>query len=227
MPETNPPNTRVAWVVGGSGMLGRALIETLLAAPEYERIIAITRRPLGFDRPRLANRIARFERLESELAGLACGDLYCCLGTTARTAGSDAAFRAVDYDLVLRFAQLANAAQLKRMLVVTSVGADVKSKHFYLRVKGEVEAALVALALPSLDIFRPGLLLGPRPELRPLELAARVAMPLINPLMVGGLRPYRGIDVATLARAMLGAARSGRRGTATYGYDAIVKLAGR
>ena len=152
-PNSPPPAAqRSAWVAGGSGLVGRVLIDVLVEAPEYARVLAITRRPLGREHPRLANRILPFEKLESQLAGTPCQDAFCCLGTTLRRAGSEAAFRAVDHDAVLRFARAARKAGAERFVFVSAVGADPASKNFYLRVKGETEADL---AEPRFPVARP------------------------------------------------------------------------
>ena len=175
---------RIALVAGGSGLVGSHLLPLLLQAPQYARVHALSRRPLPFDHPRLANRVVRFEAsLQAQLKGLQCQDAFCCLGTTIREAGSQAAFRAVDHDLVLEFAQLALACGAERMVVVSALGANAASKNFYLRVKGEMEKALE------------------------------------------GLR-FRAISAATVAAAMCGAARSGRRGTYRYTYEGIRSFAG-
>ncbi|MFO1425995.1 MAG: NAD(P)H-binding protein [Steroidobacteraceae bacterium] len=220
-------STRIAWVAGASGLTGRLLLEELLAAPQYARVLAITRRPLGREHARLANRVVDYARLESQLAGQACNDAFCCLGTTLRKAGSQQAFRQVDFDEVLRFAKLARAAGAERLLVMSSVGADPAARSFYLRVKGEMEAALVAQRWPALEILQPGLLLGGRRgESRPAEDVGRLVMPLANLLLLGGLRRYRAIEAGVVARAMVGVALAGRKGTRRHTYDALVQAAG-
>jgi uncharacterized protein YbjT (DUF2867 family) len=218
---------RVALVAGSSGMVGAQLLPLLLQAPQYTRVHALSRRPLPFDHPRMANRVVRFEAsLQAQLKGLQCQDAFCCLGTTIRDAGSQAAFRAVDHELVLEFSQLALSCGAERLVVVSSVGANPASKNFYLRVKGEMEKALEGLRFRSLDILQPSLLLGSRRELRPLELGAQVAMWLVNPLLLGSWSRYRAIPAATVAAAMCGVAASGRRGVYRYAHDAIVSAAG-
>jgi uncharacterized protein YbjT (DUF2867 family) len=218
---------RVALVAGSSGMVGGQLLPLLLQAPQYTRVHALSRRPLPFDHPRMANRVVRFEAsLQAQLKGLQCQDAFCCLGTTIREAGSQTAFRAVDHDLVLEFSQLARSCGAERMVVVSAVGANAASKNFYLRVKGEMEKALEGLGFRSLDILQPSLLLGSRRELRPLELGAQVAMRMVNALLLGRWVRYRAIAATTVAAAMCGAAASGRRGVYRYVYDGIVSLAG-
>jgi uncharacterized protein YbjT (DUF2867 family) len=217
---------RIALVAGSSGLVGGLLLPLLLQAPQYTRVHALSRRPLPFDNPRMANRVVRFEAsLQAQLKGLQCQDAFCCLGTTIRDAGSQAAFRAVDHDLVLEFSQLALSCGAERLVVVSALGANAASKNFYMRVKGEMEKALEGLRFRALDILQPSLLLGTRRDLRALELAAQLAMRLVNPLLLGGWSRFRAIPAATVAAAMCGAALSGRRGVYRYTHDGILALA--
>ena len=222
MPEQN---LKVALVAGGSGLVGSRLLRILASAPDYGRVLALSRRPLSFDHPRIANRVTRFETLEADLRAVRCDDAYCCLGTTRRAAGSEAAFRAVDHDLVLAFARLARAAGAQRFIVVSAVGADPAARNFYLRVKGETEDALAALQFPALHIMQPSLLLGSRREWRPTESVAGLLAPLLNPLLLGRLAAWRAVDADKVATAMLMAARRGRRGVQRYGSPEITLLA--
>jgi uncharacterized protein YbjT (DUF2867 family) len=226
-PVAKEPAGRIALVAGSSGLIGQHLLDVLLDAPEYQRVFALSRRPLDRDHPRLANRIVQFDKLEAQLKGLVCQDAFCCLGTTIAQAHSEAAFRQVDLDYVVNFARAALAARAERLVVISSVGAAVDAKVFYLRMKGEMEAALARLGIVSLDILQPGLLLGSRRELRPAEFLARWLMPIANPFLVGAREAYRGIAARTVAAAMLGAARSGRRGVYRYTYAGICALAQR
>jgi uncharacterized protein YbjT (DUF2867 family) len=216
---------RIALVAGATGLIGGYLVDALLEAQEYARVFALTRRPFLKEHPKLANRIVNFERMSDQLKGLTAHDAFCCIGTTIADAGSQEAFRETDVDAVLLFAQAARAAQVSRFVVVSSVGADLASKKFYLRTKGEMEAAVSGLGFASVDILQPSLLLGPRNAVRPLEIAGRVLAPLLNPLLTGTREQYRAIAAETVARGMLGAARRGGRGTYRYTYGAINQLA--
>jgi uncharacterized protein YbjT (DUF2867 family) len=218
-------NAKVALVAGGSGLVGSRLLRVLASEPDYGRVLALSRRPLSFDHPRIANRVTRFDTLEQDLRAIRCDDAYCCLGSTRRAAGSDAAFRAVDHHLVLAFARLARTAGAQRFTVVSSVGADPAARNFYLRVKGETEDALAALQFPALHIMQPSLLLGSRREWRPAELAARLVMPLVNPLLFGRLAAWRAVDAGQVATAMLVAVRRGRHGVIRYASTDIALLA--
>jgi uncharacterized protein YbjT (DUF2867 family) len=215
----------VALLAGASGLTGGLALDALLAAPDVSRVIAVTRRPLGREHPRLANRIVQFERLESQLKGSVADVALCCLGTTLRKAGSQQRFRAVDVDAVLIFARAAKAANARRFVVMSSVGADPRARNFYLRTKGDMEDELEGVGFESLDILQPSMLLAWRAEMRPLELVASALMPLIAPLLRGKYLPYRAIGARTVAAAMLGATRSGRRGVQRYTYEGIQALA--
>ena len=216
---------RVVLLAGGSGFVGNLALDLLLEAPDISRVFAITRRPLGREQSRLANRIVQFDRIESQLKGLTCHAALCSVGTTIRQAGSQQAFRQVDIDTVLAFARAAKSAQAQRFVVVSSAAADPQSKSFYLRTKAEMEEALIAFGFPSLDILQPSVLLGWRREIRPAELAASIVMPLVNPFLTGQRQIYRGIPASTVAAAMVGALRSGRRGVQRYTYQGIQALA--
>jgi len=200
-------------------------VQALIAAPEYTRVYALTRRPLGREHPKLANRIVIFERMAEQLKGLIAQEAFCCIGTTIAEAGSQEAFREADVDAVLLFAQAARAAGVTRFVVVSSVGANSDSKKFYLRTKGEMEEAVSGLGFAAVDILQPSLLLGPRKQLRPLEITGRIFAPLLNPLLTGSREQYRAIPAETVARAMVGAARRGGRGVYRYTYAAICQMA--
>lgn len=219
------PESKLVLLAGASGLVGKNAVDALLGAPEIGRVIAVTRRPLGREHPRLANRIVQFDNMEAQLKGTTCDVAVCCLGTTLRRAGSQPAFRRVDVDYVLAFARAAQAAQAQRFVVVSSVGADARSKNFYLHTKGEMEDALAGVGFASLDILQPGPLLSLRSEMRVLELGALLVMPLVNPFLRGEREAFRGISAQTVGAAILGATRSGRKGVQRYTYAGLEALA--
>ena len=153
---------RIALLAGATGLVGGLLLKTLLDAPDHTRVYALTRRLIGKEHPKLANRVVIFDRMAEQLKGLVAQDAFCCIGTTISEAGSQEAFREADVDAVLLFARAARAAQATRFVVVSSVGASSNSKKFYLRTKGEMEEAVTDLGFASVDILQPSLLLGPR-----------------------------------------------------------------
>ena len=200
MTDRRPRTQQLAVVAGASGLVGRELVLRLLRHPVYARVVALTRRPLGIEHVRLSEVPARFESLESDLSSAVSQtarlDAYCCLGTTISTAGSEAAFRMVDFDYVVAFGQWVARHGVHRLVVISALGADARSTVFYNRVKGETETALRALAASSLVILRPSLLDGERRERRLGEsLALALARPL-RAVLPAAIRPVRAEDVA-------------------------------
>jgi len=216
-------------LVGATGLVGRRVMEQCVGRQDV-RLVALTRReapmPPGARMEMLVADPAEWTRA---VASVAPDAVICALGTTWRKAGRDeAAFRAVDEELVLRVAKAAHAAGAANFVLVSSVGANAASRTFYLRVKGEVEAAVRKAGLRRLDILRPGLLRGPRGrDRRPGERLAMLLSPLANLLLHGSRRRYRSIDARTVARAALQCMHEKARGTFTHDNDAIVRHARR
>jgi uncharacterized protein YbjT (DUF2867 family) len=190
---------RKALLAGGSGLVGGLAIPHLLAEGAFERVVALGRKPLA-ERPGLEQKTVDFGRLDTEPPVRAAAAV-CALGTTIRRAGSQAAFRAVDVDAVLAFARWARAGGAATFVLVSSVGADPTSSNFYLRCKGEAEERAAGFGFARFVALRPSLLLGSREDARPGEALGRAITPLLNPLMLGALRRYRGIPADVVASA--------------------------
>ena len=217
---------KTAVLLGASGMVGGSCLRALLDDPAYSSVVALVRRELaGASDPRLRQKVVDFDKLGAEdFAGAT--DVFCALGTTIRTAGTQDAFRRVDLEYPLAAAKLSKEVGARQFLLVSSVGADAASKNFYLRTKGELEVELRKLELPALHIFHPGLLLGKREERRPGERFAQKIAPALNLTLWGPLRRYRSIAAETVARAMVAAAKLEKRGTWVYEYEEMVRIAG-
>jgi len=216
---------RTALVVGGSGLVGRFCLQALLDDPAYGSVISLARRQLPVAaHPRLTQKVLPFEMLASlDLPPL--DDVFCALGTTIRTAGSQEAFRHVDCELPLAVADHALKFSASQFILVSSIGADAKSKNFYLRTKGELENALRRLPFKTLHIFRPSFLMGKREESR---LGESMAIPLAKVLqfvLIRGLRRYRAISAQTVGRAMVAAAKAEKEGPFIWQFDEINRLA--
>ncbi|TLX64556.1 oxidoreductase [Stutzerimonas nosocomialis] len=202
-------------LAGATGLTGEHLLDRLLNEPTVECVLAPTRRPLA-EHPRLENPVGDLQALLPQLSG-DFDTAFCCLGTTIRQAGSEEAFYAVDHDLVIAFAQRARELGARHLLVISSLGADVDSRFFYTRVKGEVERDLIAQDWPQLTIARPSHLLGTRIEPR---LSEQLAGPLTQ-LLPG---KYRGIDACALAWALWRLALEEGSGVRIVESDELRKL---
>ncbi len=215
---------RNALVVGATGLIGGHLVKLLLNDPEYHEVTVVTRKELPLQHYKLDKRIVEFEKLESALKGIRVHDVFCTLGTTIRQAGSQEAFKKVDFEYPLRTASASLKLGAKRFLVVSSIGADASSSNFYLRTKGELEKALSVEGFGGLMIFRPSLLLGRRSEVRTGERIASAVMGVVSPLMRGPLARYRPLEASAVAAAMVAAAKQNLRGIHIFESDHIVKI---
>jgi uncharacterized protein YbjT (DUF2867 family) len=197
------PRPATALLLGATGLIGGHVLDLLLADPAYGRITVLGRRPVPREHPKLEQHVADLGRLEEHADRFNVDAVFCCLGTTIKVAGSQEAFRRVDYEYVASSARMAAEHGARRYLLVTAGGADAGSRIFYSRTKGEAEDAVRALPLPSTVILRPSLLLGERAEPRPIEAMAQRWSSAINRMMIGPLRRYRPIEARTVARAMV------------------------
>jgi uncharacterized protein YbjT (DUF2867 family) len=188
-------------VIGATGLVGKNVLDQLTTSGV--RAIAVVRRPLE-------GVAANVEVLEVDFDDFLmngtlpqCDHLFICLGTTIKKAGSQAAFKKIDFDYGLGFAQKARAAGASGVSLVSSVGADSKSKNFYLRTKGQLEEAIQQLGFSSINIYRPGLLVGVREEKRTAEKLGQTLVKFVDPLLVGSLSRYRSISAGLLAKTMV------------------------
>ena len=204
---------KTALVAGASGLTGGYLLTCLLESPEYSTVIAYVRKSSGLTHPKLKEILVDWETLQEPVAA---EDVFCCLGTTIKKAGSQKAFRRVDYDYPLQLAQLQYRGGSQQFLLVSAMGADAKSAIFYSRVKGELENALQSIDYKSLHIFRPSFIAGPRKESRPGEKMGLAIFSLLSRLFIGPLKKYAPIQAEHIARAMLRTAQKNEPGMRLY-----------
>lgn len=214
---------KTALIAGASGLVGSQLLTLLLASERYAKVIVVGRRPLPQVHPKLEQRVLDLDHLDQHRLGLIADDVYCCLGTTMRQAGSKEAFYKVDYLYVVKLAALTAGNFAAQFLVVSAMGADAESRIYYNRVKGEMEQAVRQTPFRVIHIFRPSLLLGNRAEKRLGEQIGAVLMKALRPLMVGPLRKYQAVEAATVARAMLRAAEEDGGGIRVHLSDEIAE----
>jgi uncharacterized protein YbjT (DUF2867 family) len=199
--------TRTALIVGATGLIGGYCLDTICDDPNYSEILALVRKPIIKTHRKLKTVITKFDdNLEHELSNIQAQDVYCCLGSTIKKAGSQEAFKAVDYTLVVTVAELMRKQGAEQFIVISAMGADKDSKVFYNRVKGEMEQALRELGYPCLRILKPSLLLGPRQEFRLGEKIGVLLTPVLKPFMLGSLKKYSPIAAKKVAEFMVNVA---------------------
>lgn len=223
MPADSTAAPRIALVAGATGMVGAELCRQLLDDRRFSPVVVLARRQPAVAEPPLQVEIVDFDRIGEWDPSVPIDTVFCALGTTIKKAGSEAAFRAVDHDLVLEMARLAQRGNARHFIFVSSLGADPQSKVFYLRVKGEAEEAVKALGLPHAVALRPSFLEGEREEPRAGEKAARAVGRLLKPLLLGPLEKYRPTPASKVAQAMRHVSQRGREGFEVLDPVAIMR----
>lgn len=197
-----------ACVLGATGLVGSNLLLLLTNDTYYSAIHVITRRKVHLQARSVSQYIADFNNLETVAHAFSVDDVYCCLGTTMKKAGSKEAFKQVDYDYVVKAARIAHAQGAKQFLVVSAIGADPHSLFFYNRIKGQMEKDVASIQFDAVHIFRPSLLLGQRDEKRFLEdIAQRCAKPL-HYILKGPLKKYAPVEAKHVAASMIQVAKA-------------------
>ena len=212
---------KTAIVIGATGLTGTHLVAALLQDPYFGKVKVLVRKPWAHTRPRLDSIIVDFDDDESLAAALQGDVLYCCIGTTIKKAGSQEKFREVDYGIPVKCARIAREQGVTQFALMSSIGANPNSRTFYLRTKGETEAAVQAMGFSGVYIFRPSVLLGTRNEFRLGEWLGKYLIQLFYFLLQGRWKKYRGIKAATVANAMIVATKHADTGVSIYESDAI------
>jgi uncharacterized protein YbjT (DUF2867 family) len=203
---------RHALLAGATGLVGSALLPILLRSHASVDVLLRRATDLGQD-PKLHLHVVDFARLPAALPKV--DDIFIALGTTIKVAGSQAAFRSVDFDAVVATARAARAAGATRLGVVSALGADSTSSVFYNRVKGDMQAAVGALGYDSVTFAQPSLLLGDRAALgqpvRRIEAWAMSLSPMLRNFVPRAVRPIAAADVAAALAAAVAAGAPGVR----------------
>lgn len=216
---------KTAAILGATGMIGQYLLELLLEDPYFERIRILVRRPYANTHPKLEVKLVDFKDAVSFKLALEEVDIiFSCIGTTQKNVkGDEALYREIDFDIPVNAARFGKEAGVKKMIIVSSVGADSHSRNFYLRLKGEVEKAVIAQGPATVHIMQPSQLLGKRKEFR---LGEKIIMPVMKRLSVlfaGSLKKFRAIKGTDLAKAMAAVAKLDKEGTFRYTYEEIME----
>jgi len=219
---------KIAVVAGATGLTGSTLLRQLAGDTRFDRVVALVRSAKRGMPERVESVIVDFEALANGDATIAVNHaatdqlvVFCCLGTTIKVAGSQAAFRRVDFDYVVAVARWAKAQHAAHFGLISALGATAKSSVFYSRTKGEAEDAVRALALPSVHIVRPSFIDGNRTESRPRESVAIRFARGISPLLLGPLRRYRVVTAEAIAASLLAASTSPVAGVTVTESEAI------
>jgi len=225
-PPAGGSEGRRVLVFGSTGLVGSHLVDILRGRGDVSRVIAPMRRPSPGPAPAgVETPLVSFDDLSAAAGSLAASQVFLCLGTTMKKAGSREAFRRVDVRYSLEAARISRSLRADDAFLVTSTVADPSARNSYLRVKGEVEEALRGIPFRSVHVFRPSILTGQRLEPRPAERAGILVAGMLAPLMHGPFRRYRPVSGEDVARAMAKAADDPRPGFHVYESEIIGRMA--
>ncbi len=216
--------SKSAVLIGATGLVGSSLLTLLLADANYSKITALVRKQQQWNHPKLTTAVVDFNKQASWEHLLKGDDLFICTGTTIKKAGSQQAFRAVDFDLPFELAKQARQNKMKQCILVSALGAATNSRFFYPRVKGELEQAIADLKFECTLLIQPSVLLGIRTESRPLEFISQGIMRELRFLFIGPFYDYRAISGYQVAKAMLFYANKAMTGVHRIKGKALFKL---
>lgn len=203
---------KTAIIIGATGLTGQALLNQLLQDDYFNHVIVFVRKKINLTHTKLTQHSIDFNSLDS-YKNLIKGDVvFCCMGTTIKVAGSQDAFKKVDYNYSTEFAKISKFNNISTFCLQSSLGADSKSSNFYLKVKGETEQALEQLHFNSFASFRPSMLLGDRTEFRLGEKIGKLIMQSLSFAFIGKLKRYKAIHVNQVASAMIKHVKSNKPG---------------
>lgn len=215
---------KTAIIAGANGLIGNQLLEKLLESNQYDKVIALVRKEIPLDSLKLIQLIVDFDNLQLVQENLKADDVFCCLGTTIKKAGSQVEFRKVDYEYCLNLANETHKKGSTNFYLVSALGANAKSKVFYNKVKGELEEAINKIGFKSFYAFRPSLLLGNRTEFRLGEKIMQMILKPISKLMIGSMKKYAAIESKIVAKAMYNAAQQNRKSYHIIENDSIFEM---
>lgn len=217
---------KTALIAGATGLIGKELLQFLLNSNEYDKVIAIVRRPVELDHAKLDERVVDFDQLEQSKEIFAVDDVFCCLGTTIKKAKTKEAMWKIDVDYPVAIARLASSQGARKFLLVSSMNADSDSPIFYSKMKGKLEEEIKQIPFETTAIFRPSLLLGDREEFRLGERAAAAIFTKVPFLFAGPLKKFKAIEGRIVASAMYRAAQRNIQGVTVYPSEQIHEIGG-
>lgn len=212
-----------ATLIGATGLIGGHLLNLLIDDETFESIKIIVRRPIQITHPKIKIEIIDFDdQTQFSNAVKDSEIIFCAIGTTQKKVKGDLkAYRKVDFDIPIHAAQYGLQEGMQQFLLVSSIGANSKKGNFYLKLKGEVEDALIAQNIPSLSIFRPSLLLGKRNEKRTVE---NIGQFFGKFLKVISPKKYKPIEAKNVAKAMVESAKLNQKGKHIFEYEEMKNL---
>ncbi|MEI6348943.1 MAG: oxidoreductase [Bacteroidota bacterium] len=207
---------KTALIVGSTGMVGKLLTHQLIEDPRYQKIRILVRKKIDNNHPKLEQIIFDFNLPDPKMVN--ADDVFCCLGTTIKKAGSKNNFKKVDFEYPLMVAKFAKQNGVKQFAIITAMGANQKSKIFYNSVKGDIEESLKKIEFDSLLIFRPSMLLGKREEFRMGEIIGSIFMKMFSFAIPS---KYKAVQGEKVAQSMIYFSNQNKQGVTIVESDMI------
>ncbi|MBS7565797.1 NAD(P)H-binding protein [Mucilaginibacter sp. Bleaf8] len=214
-----------AVIAGASGLIGSELLQLLLHENFYDEVLVLVRKELPVQHKKLVQLVIDFDQLQNHAHAINGHAVFCCLGSTRAKTPDIKQYYKIDHDYPVQLAQIALQNNVPQYHLISAIGANPKSGNFYTRLKGETGADVAKVGIKSVHIYQPSLLTGNRKEHRLGERIATVLMKGLNPLLLGGLKKYRSIPAATVARAMYKQSLNTDEGLFIHPSDHIKQLA--
>jgi uncharacterized protein YbjT (DUF2867 family) len=211
--------SKKAIVIGASGLIGRELVHLLLEDTSFSKVTIFVRKALTISDDKLQQIVLDFNELEQYSAAFDGSVLFLCIGTTRKKTPILDDYRAIDYGITLRAANLAKASGVEEVHLISAIGASSNSTIFYNKLKGEIEEDLIKIGFNSTYIYQPSMLIGKRGESRPAEFFFQKLMPVFDLLMVGSLKKYHSVSKEKLAKTMLNHHLKAKKGVHTLTYS--------
>lgn len=197
-----------AILYGASGLVGSYILDNFLNNANYEQVVIVVRKELNIQHPKLKTLIGDFNTLPEVVKDIQVDEVFIALGTTQKKTPDKKLYYQIDHDYPILATKLAKENGAKAVFLVSALGANEKSSIFYSKMKGETERDIISLNLDNTYIFRPSMILGNRKENRPAEKVFIGIFKFINPIFVGGLSKYKGIEAEDIAKAMINSAKT-------------------
>jgi uncharacterized protein YbjT (DUF2867 family) len=210
---------KTAIVIGATGLVGVNLVNRLKDSKSYERVTLLVRRKTDLNHLKIEEKIIDFDKIDTEL--IKADDIFCAIGTTLKKAGSKENQYKIDCEYPATIAKMGRQNGVKQFILISSIGADKNSSNFYLRTKGELEEKISELNFDSFIILRPSFIIGDRKEFRLGEVIGIFFASLFRPLMLGGLKKYRGVHAIVIAKKMIKMASENLKGKIVLESDKI------
>ncbi|MDY6799959.1 MAG: NAD-dependent epimerase/dehydratase family protein [Bacteroidota bacterium] len=192
-----------AIIFGATGLTGSYLVKKLTQNGQYQNIKVFNRRIQNYDNTKIEEYLINYNQINEYAHEFKADDVFCCLGTTLKKAGSKEKFFEIDHDLPIQIARICQNNHCETFIAISSIGANPDSKNYYLRTKGMMEQEILNLDFSFQAVVRPSMLLGKRNESRPTEALGKIIMKFCGFLFVGKLKKFRGIHAQTVAKAMI------------------------